>query len=275
MPLATQTAPTGSGAGVWPPGVFLSGRRYEPGARAFAESPLPFQIAATRSRSVSNAAQQPLPRLSTNARGLRLSARPSPAARASTTEEKKGKSGSTQSAQRGDAAVEACGGSITTEEARGGTATASSSAARSAAMRHVRSCMRRFTGPPHSESRAYFLPMQIGIIGGTGHEGRGIAARFAAAGLSVLIGSRDAGRARETVDRLHGASSTLPVEGVANDKVAARSDVVFLAVPFDGLAELLATLRGHLRPGTLVVDLIVPLTFEDGVPDLVRVPEGS
>ena len=117
--------------------------------------------------------------------------------------------------------------------------------------------------------------MQIGIIGGTGHEGRGIAARFAAAGLSVLIGSRDAGRARETVDRLHGASSTLPVEGVANDKVAARSDVVFLAVPFDGLAELLATLSGHLRPGTLVVDLIVPLTFEDGVPDLVRVPEGS
>ena len=117
--------------------------------------------------------------------------------------------------------------------------------------------------------------MQIGIIGGTGHEGRGIAARFAAAGLSVLIGSRDAGRARETVDRLHGASSTLPVEGVANDHVAARSDVVFLAVPFDGLAELLAMLRGHLRPGTLVVDLIVPLTFEDGVPDLVRVPEGS
>jgi len=66
--------------------------------------------------------------------------------------------------------------------------------------------------------------MQIGIIGGTGHEGRGIAARFAAAGLSVLIGSRDPGRARETVDRLHGASSTLPVEGVTNDEVAARSD---------------------------------------------------
>ena len=117
--------------------------------------------------------------------------------------------------------------------------------------------------------------MQIGIIGGTGHEGRGIAARFAAAGLSVLIGSRDPGRARETVDRLHGASSTLPVEGVTNDEVAARSDVIFLAVPFDGLDELLAGLRGHLRPGSLVVDLVVPVTFEGGVPDLVSVPEGS
>ena len=117
--------------------------------------------------------------------------------------------------------------------------------------------------------------MQIGIIGGTGHEGRGIAARFAAAGLSVLIGSRDPGRARETVDRLHGASSTLPVEGVTNDEVAARSDVIFLAVPFDGLDELLAGLRGHIRPGSLVVDLVVPVTFEGGVPDLVSVPEGS
>ena len=117
--------------------------------------------------------------------------------------------------------------------------------------------------------------MLIGIIGGTGHEGRGIAARFAAAGLSVLIGSRDPVRARDTVDRLHGASSTLPVEGATNDELAARSDVVFLAVPFEGLGELLGSLRSRLKPGTLVVDLVVPLTFEGGVPDVVNVPEGS
>ena len=117
--------------------------------------------------------------------------------------------------------------------------------------------------------------MQIGIIGGTGHEGRGIAARFAAAGLSVLIGSRDPGRARETVDRLHGAASTLPFEGLTNDEVAARSDVVFLAVPFDGLEALLGSVRGHLRPGTLVVDLVVPLTFEGGVPGVISIAEGS
>jgi len=117
--------------------------------------------------------------------------------------------------------------------------------------------------------------MQIGIIGGTGHEGRGIAARFAAAGLSVLIGSREMERAQDTVNRLHGASAALAVEGLTNDEVAARSDVLFLAVPFEGLGELLQGLRGRLRPGTFVVDLVVPVTFEAGVPGVVSVPEGS
>jgi NADPH-dependent F420 reductase len=117
--------------------------------------------------------------------------------------------------------------------------------------------------------------MQIGIIGGTGHEGRGIAARFAAAGLSVLIGSRDAGRAQDTVNRLHGASATLPVEGLSNDEVAARSDILFLAVPFEGLGELLQGLRSRLRRGACVVDLVVPVTFEDGIADVISVPEGS
>jgi NADPH-dependent F420 reductase len=117
--------------------------------------------------------------------------------------------------------------------------------------------------------------MQIGIIGGTGHEGRGIAARLAAAGLPVLIGSRDAARARDTVDRLHVAAATLPIEGLSNDEVAARSDVVFLAVPFEGLTELLQTLRSRLRPGTLVIDLVVPLIFKGGVPGIARVAQGS
>ena len=117
--------------------------------------------------------------------------------------------------------------------------------------------------------------MQIGIIGGTGHEGRGIAARLAAAGLPVLIGSRDAGRARETVDRLHAASATLTIAGVSNDDAAARSDVVFLAVPFDGLDELLRAQGTRFRPGTLIIDLVVPLTFEGGVPGIADIPEGS
>ncbi len=50
---------------------------------------------------------------------------------------------------------------------------------------------------------------------------------------------------------------------------------MFLAVPFDGLGELLGSLRGHLRPGTLVVDLVVPLTFEGDSPVVVSIPEGS
>jgi NADPH-dependent F420 reductase len=117
--------------------------------------------------------------------------------------------------------------------------------------------------------------MQIGIIGGTGHEGRGIAARLAAAGLPILIGSRDHARARETVDRLHGAAAALPVEGVSNDDVVARCDVIFLALPFEGLAEVLQEHQARIRPGTLVIDLVVPLTFEGGLPSILDVPEGS
>ena len=117
--------------------------------------------------------------------------------------------------------------------------------------------------------------MQIGIIGGTGHEGRGIAARFATAGLPVLIGSRDQARARETAARLHSAAGALPVEGVSNEELVTRCEVIFLAVPFDGLEALLDTHRAAIRAGTLVVDLIVPLTFEAGAPVILNVAEGS
>ena len=77
--------------------------------------------------------------------------------------------------------------------------------------------------------------MQTGIIGGTGHEGRGIAARLAAAGVPVLVGSRQIERARETVAAL---GSALPLEASTNDRIAAECDVVFFAVPFDGVADI-------------------------------------
>ncbi len=114
--------------------------------------------------------------------------------------------------------------------------------------------------------------MQTGIIGGTGHEGRGIAARLAAAGVPVLVGSRQIERARETV-AAHGGA--LPLEAATNDRIAGECDVVFLAVPFAGLADLLDTYRARFRPGSLVIDLTVPLTFERGVPGIAEVAEGS
>ena len=109
MPLAIHTVPSGSGAGDCPPGVFLSGASYEPGASAFGVIPLPRHIAATRSRSVSNAAQSPSPRFSTSARGVRLVAgSPPPACPASRTDEKNGKSGSTQGTADGAGGRAAC-----------------------------------------------------------------------------------------------------------------------------------------------------------------------
>jgi len=114
--------------------------------------------------------------------------------------------------------------------------------------------------------------MQAGIIGGTGHEGRGLAARLAQAGVPVLLGSRQLERARETVD---GFGGSLPLEAATNDRIAADCEVIFLAVPFAGVADLLEAYRATFRAGALVIDLTVPLTFERGIPGIADVPEGS
>jgi len=78
--------------------------------------------------------------------------------------------------------------------------------------------------------------LSIGIVGGTGPHGRGLARRFALAGHLIQIGSRDRERARMVAGRLR---YTLPtgceavVGGASNAQVAQRSDIVILAVPWD------------------------------------------
>jgi NADPH-dependent F420 reductase len=114
--------------------------------------------------------------------------------------------------------------------------------------------------------------MHAGIIGGTGHEGRGVAARLASAGVPVLVGSRQLERAQETVAAL---GTSLALGAATNEQVASDCDVVFLAVPFSGVAELLEAFRTRFRPGALVIDLTVPLTFDRGVPAIADVAEGS
>jgi NADPH-dependent F420 reductase len=116
--------------------------------------------------------------------------------------------------------------------------------------------------------------MQIGIIGGTGAEGRGLAARFASAGATVLVGSRQLDRAQATVTALR-ANAALLLEAATNAEVAVQSNVIFLVVPFAGLGELLETHRADFRPDSLIVDVVVPLTFQGGVPSVMNISEGS
>lgn len=117
--------------------------------------------------------------------------------------------------------------------------------------------------------------MQLGIIGGTGPEGRGLAARLSAAALPTLVGSREPDRARETVRAIQRGDKTLPLEGVANAEAVKRSDLLFLAVPFAHAAAIVEMHQHQFRPATVLVDLTVPLTFAGGVPVLVELPEGS
>jgi 8-hydroxy-5-deazaflavin:NADPH oxidoreductase len=96
----------------------------------------------------------------------------------------------------------------------------------------------------------------VGVLGGTGDQGRGLAYRLAAAGNPVIIGSRSAERAQVTAAEL-GAG----VRGMANADAARESDVVIVAVPWEGHRDLLASLAGPLA-GKVVIDCVNPLGFD-------------
>jgi 8-hydroxy-5-deazaflavin:NADPH oxidoreductase len=103
------------------------------------------------------------------------------------------------------------------------------------------------------------MPGSVTVIGGSGALGFGLALRLAAAGVPVVIGSRDAGRAEETAARVLSQAPDADVRGLANGPAAAASEVVFLSVPFRNQSETLTNLKDHLRDGQLVVDATVPL----------------
>ncbi|MGC4895425.1 NADPH-dependent F420 reductase [Micromonospora sp. DT31] len=119
--------------------------------------------------------------------------------------------------------------------------------------------------------------LTVGIIGGTGDQGRGLAYRFARAGQAVLIGSRTTERAAQAaaeIAALPGVPDGAPVAGGDNEDVARRSDVVIVAVPWDGHAATVAALAGPLA-GKIVVDCVNPLGFDKQGPYALTVAEGS
>ena len=105
----------------------------------------------------------------------------------------------------------------------------------------------------------------IAIVGGTGPEGSGLALRWARAGESVIIGSRDAERAKGVATRIAETVGHLgSVEGADNATAVKMSDIVVLTVPFAGQAELLKQLKPSFRPGTVLIDATVPLAAAVG-----------
>jgi NADPH-dependent F420 reductase len=116
--------------------------------------------------------------------------------------------------------------------------------------------------------------LTIGVLGGTGAQGRGLAYRWALGGLSVVLGSRDADRAEQTAVSLRERAGSDRVRGENNADCAADSDLVVVAVPFDGHASLLAPLRSPLA-NTIVIDCVNPLGFDNRGPYPLTVPEGS
>jgi 8-hydroxy-5-deazaflavin:NADPH oxidoreductase len=112
----------------------------------------------------------------------------------------------------------------------------------------------------------------IAILGGTGQQGSGLARRLAAAGVHVVVGSRDPVRARAAVDAW---DPTVQVDVADNPSAAASADTVVLAVPFATVDALLAEIAPRLKAGAVVIDLIVPLSFAGGKMATIDVAEGS
>jgi NADPH-dependent F420 reductase len=117
----------------------------------------------------------------------------------------------------------------------------------------------------------------VPVIGGTGALGFGLALRLGHAGLPVVIGSRDAGRAEEAAGRLRERAPDAQVEGLQNPEAAARGPVVFLCVPFRAQSENLTNLKGALEEGQILVDATVPLAaaVSGKATRLLGVPQGS
>jgi NADPH-dependent F420 reductase len=115
----------------------------------------------------------------------------------------------------------------------------------------------------------------IAVLGGTGPQGKGLALRLARAGHTVTLGSRSADRAQETAEavneRLDGASV---VTGASNPDACRDADVVLLAVPYDGHADLVSSLRPELA-GRIVISCVNPLGFDARGPYGLDVPDGS
>lgn len=113
----------------------------------------------------------------------------------------------------------------------------------------------------------------IAVLGGTGPQGRGLARRFASAGLDVVVGSRSADRAAETAKDLANATGG-QVRGLDNAGAAEAGDIVLVVVPWEGHGELVASLAPALA-GKVVVDCVNPLGFDKQGAYALQVEEGS
>jgi NADPH-dependent F420 reductase len=103
------------------------------------------------------------------------------------------------------------------------------------------------------------LSEPIAIIGATGALGFGLTLRWGRAGVPIVLGSRDAGRAVEAAERARAALPDGRFEGFENAEAAGKAEVVVLCVPFRNQSETLTNLKGALREDQLVVDATVPL----------------
>lgn len=105
----------------------------------------------------------------------------------------------------------------------------------------------------------------IAILGGTGPAGMGLALRWARAGETIIIGSRDAQRAQQAAEKIKQRTGNQSlVSGMENSAACAAADLLVLTVPFEGQATLLKQLKPAIRAGSVLIDATVPLAASVG-----------
>jgi NADPH-dependent F420 reductase len=100
--------------------------------------------------------------------------------------------------------------------------------------------------------------LNIGVLGGTGKEGSGLAYRWALAGHEVVIGSRDAGKAAAGAEELNQLLGGKAVVRGASNLEAARAAVVVLTVPYAAQLATADSVADRLA-GKILIDVTVPL----------------
>jgi NADPH-dependent F420 reductase len=98
----------------------------------------------------------------------------------------------------------------------------------------------------------------VAIVGGTGNLGGALALRLGAPGVKIIIGSRDAEKAKKVVETLKPSLHGGEIEGMANQAAVKGADFVVVAVPYEGHAQMVKDLKGQLA-GKVVIDAVVPL----------------
>lgn len=97
--------------------------------------------------------------------------------------------------------------------------------------------------------------MQIGVLGGTGPAGSGLAVRLASVGFDVVIGSRSKYRAMEAADRLLAKWGDRDLAiGAGDNHAAASAEVVFVATPWDAAAATVKDCEAELK-GKVVISM--------------------
>jgi 8-hydroxy-5-deazaflavin:NADPH oxidoreductase len=100
--------------------------------------------------------------------------------------------------------------------------------------------------------------LNLAIVGGTGNLGGALALRLGAPGVKIIIGSRDAEKAKKAVETLKPNLRAGEIVGMTNQEAVKGADYVVIAVPYEGHAQMVQDVKGEVT-GKIIIDTVVPL----------------